>query len=151
MKTNRCRFGGVFMLALAVAAALTLGTAATAWAGAAQLPLLRTDGLNTCYGAIGESPAGFVILNTNDQPGGAQYLSVLISVKDGEPNAAYAVHVWEGCPATSAPLVGTLTTNGQGHDTAYFTVPRDPGARSVFFELFTDDDDTLITKAVALD
>ena len=110
-------------LAGAVLAMSVLGGPALAGtstgAGAQKAQLVERSRSNDCRpGTATDSnsaqPSGFVILNSTGQPMSTGGIQGEVSLKNGVPNATYAVNLQSGSNNNCMPQ-GMLSTNGEGN------------------------------------
>ena len=101
-------------LVLALVVLLVIGSAAAAYAKSQKVTLID---------AANDRSAGFVIFNNPDPADEDYNLTMLVSLKQGEPNVTYDVLVRIEEPGVNVSLwydAGDLTTNRRGHGNLEF-------------------------------
>ncbi len=116
-------------MVLGLVVLLVIGSAVAAHAKAQKADLKDGNG-NT---------VGFVIFNNPDPADEGYNLTMLVSLKQGEPNVTYEVDMPNEGPEMIGTLVaGDLTTNRRGHGNLEFHIPLSPGLYTVLVELVKD-------------
>ena len=134
-------------LVLGLVALLVMGFGATAYAKAQKVFLQKVTGGTSCSWTLDEV-VGFVIFNNPDPAEEGSQLTVVISLKKGDPTTTYKVGfciVLPGsgttAPESPSPSGWTLTTNHRGHgnlELNLYGVAFPPGLCQVSIPLMVD-------------